>query len=362
MTHSTLVAEPAASPPITLVQTVRHSLPYLTAVLVIHLLALLLWVPSALHTPLLWGVGLTAYLFGLRHAWDADHIAVIDNTVRKLLLLGRTAHGVGLFFSFGHSAVVFLLALAAAVIGKALLARQDQIGVLGSWVAPLVSGTYLLTVAFVNLASASRVAKSGDDHPHTHHHGGLLSRLISPLTRVVASQWQVLPLGFLMGLGFDTASEVALLALAGSAAQQGLNLPAILSLPLLFASGMTLLDTLDGVAMTHAYAWALDNPRARRGYNLLVTGVSGAVALVIGSVTLMQWTEAHFAGTARTFAFFQKVDVSPLGFWLAGLTLIAFMVTWWRLRATKIPVSPVSSHVRLERRTQSIHSSRPPHD
>ncbi|GGR19646.1 HoxN/HupN/NixA family nickel/cobalt transporter [Deinococcus ruber] len=343
MPHATLVTDHVVSPPITLIQTVRRSLPYLSAVLGIHLLALLLWIPSALHTPLLWGVGLTAYLFGLRHAWDADHIAVIDNTVRKLLLLGRTAHGVGLFFSIGHSAVVFLLSLAAAVIGKALLARQDQIGVLGSWVAPLVSGAYLLTVAFVNLASAYRVARSGHDHPHAHHHGGLLSRLISPLTRVVSRQWQVLPLGFLMGLGFDTASEVALLALAGGAAQQGLSLLAILSLPLLFAAGMTLLDTLDGVAMTHAYAWALDNPRAKRGYNLLVTGVSGAVALTIGSVTLSQWAEAHFAGAARTFAFVQKVDVSPLGFWLAGLTLGAFVITWWRFRGPRAQVSPAPS-------------------
>ena len=154
-----------------------------------------------------------------------------------------------------------------------------------------------------------------------------------------------------------------LLALAGSAAQQGLSVPAILSLPLLFASGMTLLDTLDGVAMTHAYAWALDNPRAKRGYNLLVTGVSGAVALAIGSVTLLQWTRAHFAGAARTLAVFREVDVSALGFWLAGLTLIAFMVTWWRFRAMKGPVSTDSClHVPLERVTRTTHPSRPPHD
>ena len=362
MTRSTLVTQPVASSPVTLIRTARRSLPYLAVMLAIHLLALLLWVPSALHTPLLWGVGLTAYLFGVRHAWDADHIAVIDNTVRKLLLLGRPAHGVGLFFSIGHSAVVFLLALVAAVVGKALLARPNQIGAFGGWVGPLVSGAYLLTVASVNLASAYRVARSGGDHAHTHH-GGMLSRLISPLTRVVARQWQVLPLGFLMGLGFDTASEVALLALAGSAAQQGLSVPAILSLPLLFASGMTLLDTLDGVAMTHAYAWALDNPKAKRGYNLLVTGVSGAVALAIGGVTLLHWTRAHFDGAARPLAVFQEMNVSPLGFWLAGLTLIAFMVTWWRFKAMKVPdATDPAFHGRLEKVTRTTHPSRPPHD
>lgn len=316
---------PEACQPLSISQTARRSVPYLVGVLALHLLALALWIPSALHTPLLWGVGLTAYLFGLRHAWDADHIAVIDNTVRKLLLLRQNAHGVGLFFSLGHASVVFLMAVVAAVIGKALLGYQGQIGVFGGWVGPLVAGLYLLTVATVNLVSAFQVLRSGDEQAHHHNHGGLLARLITPLTRLVSRQWQVFPLGFLMGLGFDTASEVALLALAGSAAQQGLSVAAILSLPLLFAAGMTLLDTLDGVAMTHAYAWALDNPRAKRSYNLLVTGISGLVALVIGAVTLAQWAGAHFAGAARVLAVFQNLDVSLLGFWLAGLILLLFV-------------------------------------
>lgn len=322
-------AAPPVAPPLTISQTARRSLPYLGVVLALHLLALVLWLPSALHQPLLWGVGLTAYLFGLRHAWDADHIAVIDNTVRKLLRLGRPAHGVGLFFSLGHSAVVFVMAVAAAVIGKALLGFQGGIGALGGWIAPLVAGLYLLTVAVVNLTSALRLWRRGDEHAHGHHHGGALARLIAPLTRLVGRQWQMFPLGFLMGLGFDTASEVALLALAGNAAQQGLNVAAILSLPLLFAAGMTLLDTLDGVAMTHAYAWALDNPAARRGYNLLVTGVSGLMALVIGVVTLTQWAAGHFSWMAGRLSALQGLDVSPLGFWLAGLTLLLFVVARW---------------------------------
>lgn len=308
--------------PLTVGQSVRRGLPYLLVVLALHVLALALWVPAALHTPLLWGVGLTAYLFGLRHAWDADHIAVIDNTVRKLLTLGRPAYGVGLSFSLGHSAVVFLMAVAAAVIGKALLGAQEGIGTFGGWVGPFVAGAYLITVAAVNLYAALRIARAGDDH--THQHGGMLARLIAPLTRLVNRQWHVLPLGFLMGLGFDTASEVALLALSGTAAQQGLGWAAILSLPLLFAAGMTLLDTLDGVAMTHAYGWALHNPRTKRTYNLLVTGLSGVIALVIGVVTLAQWAGEHFPAAANALASLQDVDVSPLGFWLAGLTLMLF--------------------------------------
>lgn len=305
--------------PLTLAHTARSSAPYLGVVLGLHGLALALWIPSARHTPLLWGVGLSAYLFGLRHAWDADHIAVIDNTVRKLLLSGRPAHGVGLFFSLGHSTVVFLLAAVAAVIGKALLSFQGQIADFGGWVGPAVAGVYLLAVALVNLASARRLWQSGLDHAH--HHGGLLARLITPLTRLVSTQGQAFSLGFLMGLGFDTASEVALLALAGNAAQHGLEIAAVLALPLLFAAGMTLLDTLDGVAMTHAYSWALDHPQAKRTYNLLVTGLSGAVALLIGLVTLSQWAADHFVWAAQTLAAVQKIDVTWLGFGLTAVVL-----------------------------------------
>lgn len=321
MTHLPTEVLPVSAP-LTARESLRRGAPFLLVVLGLHTLALCLWIPAALQSPLLWGVGVTAYLLGLRHAWDADHIAVIDNTVRKLLTLGRPAYGVGLFFSLGHSSVVFLMALAAAVIGKALLGAQDGIGAVGGWVGPFVAGAYLVTVALVNLTAAWRIARSGDDHAHSH--GGLLARLIAPLTRLVSRQWQVLPLGFLMGLGFDTASEVALLALSGTAAGQGLGWAAVLSLPLLFGAGMTLLDTLDGVAMTHAYGWALHDPRKKRAYNLLVTGLSGVIAFAIGFVTLSQWAGEHFPAAARALAALQNVDVSPLGFWLAGLTLALF--------------------------------------
>lgn len=334
MTHppTHLTSTVPFGPPLTIRQSARQGLPYLLVVLGLHILALLLWIPAALHSPLLWGVGLTAYLFGLRHAWDADHIAVIDNTVRKLLMLKRSAYGVGLFFSLGHSSVVFLMAVVAAVIGKALLGAQDGIGVFGGWVGPFVAGAYLLTVAIVNLSGIARMLREG---PHAHTHSGLLARFIAPLTALVSRQWQVLPLGFLMGLGFDTASEIALLALSGAAAQQGLGWAAIVALPLLFAAGMTLLDTLDGVAMTHAYGWALHDPRKKKAYNLLVTGLSGAIALVIGVVTLSQWVGEHFPVAARGLAAFQDVDVSPLGFWLAGATLVLFVLASLRYNARR---------------------------
>lgn len=316
-----------ASPPVTARESLRRGTPYFAIVGLLHLLALTLWVPAALSTPLLWGLGLTAYLFGLRHAWDADHIAVIDNTSRKLLLLGQPAYGVGLYFSLGHSSVVFLMATAAALLGQRLLGEQDRIGAFGGWVGPFVAGAYLLTVAVVNLHSTWHLLRSGGDH--SHYHGGFLARLMAPLMALVGRQWQVLPLGFLMGLGFDTASEVALLALAGQAGQQGLGWAGILSLPLLFASGMTLLDTIDGVAMTHAYRWALLDPGKKRAYNLLVTGLSGLIALVIGLVTLAQWASEHFPRLALGWT--EHWDVSTLGFWLAGLTLTIFGFGVWTM-------------------------------
>lgn len=310
-------------------ESVRRGVPYLAAVLSLHALALLLLIPAAVQTPLLWGVGLTAYLFGLRHAWDADHIAVIDNTVRKLLTLGRPAYGVGLFFSLGHSSVVLLLALAAALLGRALLEAQEEIGALGGWVGPFVAGVYLLLVAGFNLHAVWRIGQGRDEG----HHHGLLARVIAPLTRLVSRQWHVLPLGFLMGLGFDTASEIALLALAGQAGQDHLSWSAILALPLLFGAGMTLFDTLNGAFMTHAYAWALDRPGAKRVYNLLITGLSGVLALVIGVVTLMGWAAKHFP-SARALGAWETLDISPLGFWLAGLTLALFLAAqvWSRWR------------------------------
>lgn len=315
---------PPESVPLTVRESFRHGQPYLLVTLALHVLALLLLMPAALHAPLLWGLGLTAYLFGLRHAWDADHIAVIDNTIRKLLNLRRPADGVGLFFSLGHASVVLLMGVVAALVGKALLHHQGGLAQFGGWVGPFVAGSYLVIVAAVNLTTAARIAR-GSDAEHDHQHGGLLARLLGPLTGIVNRQWHVYLLGLLMGLGFDTASEVALLALAGTAAQQGLTWTAILSLPLLFAAGMTLLDTLDGIAMTHAYRWALVNPQAKRTYNLLVTGLSGTIALLIGSVTLTQWAGEHHLLPEVL----GHLDVSSLGFWLAGLTLLLYLSSRW---------------------------------
>ncbi|WP_291431172.1 high frequency lysogenization protein HflD [Deinococcus sp.] len=316
----------APGAPLTVRHSVRRSAPFLLAVLALHAAGLCLLALSAPGQPLLWGLGLSAYLFGVRHAWDADHIAVIDNTVRRLLTLGRPAYGVGLYFSLGHSGVVLLMAVAAALIGGALLGTHGQLGTVGGWVGPFVAGAYLLVVATLNLSAAARMLRGAPEGhgDHGHHHGGLLARLIAPLTRLITRPWQVMPLGFLMGLGFDTASEVALLALAGQAGQQSLGWAGVLALPLLFGAGMTLFDTLNGAFMTHAYGWALDRPGARRTYNLLVTGLSGLVALVVGVVTLGAWAAEHFPALSGLRAL-ELLDLAPLGFGLTGAAGLLFL-------------------------------------
>lgn len=312
-------------------RSARLSAPFLLAVLALHAAGLTLLALSAPGQPLLWGLGLSAYLLGVRHAWDADHIAVIDNTVRRLLTLGRPAYGVGLYFSLGHSAVVLLMAVAAALIGAALLGAQDRIGTFGGWVGPFVAGAYLLVVATLNLSAVARLLRGAPEGHGAHHHGGPLARLIAPLTRLITRPWQVMPLGFLMGLGFDTASEIALLALAGQAGQQSLGWAGILSLPLLFGAGMTLFDTLNGAFMTHAYGWALDRPGARRTYNLLVTGLSGVVALVVGVVTLGAWAAEHFPALSGLRSL-EALDLAPLGFGLTGAAGLLFLAALLRRR------------------------------
>ena len=323
-----------------IVHTFRQSSVYFVLVLVLHLLGALFLVLASSKAPLLLGLGLTAYGFGMRHAWDADHIAVIDNTTRKLLELGRKPHGVGFFFSIGHSSVVFLLSIAAGFLGQKLLGHNSAIAAFGGWVGPLVAGVYLLLVSFFNLRFCVANLKNIQGHAHSHSHmnGGLLSRLLGPLLKLVTKAWHVVGLGFLMGLGFDTASEVALLALSAGAAQQGISWFGILSLPLLFAAGMTLLDTLDGVFMTHAYGWAQVDARAKQRYNLMVTGLSGALALVIGSVSLLQWFSAHFVRLTLV----DGIDLSSLGFWLAGSCLVLFCLanTFYTQRNKALKASP----------------------
>ncbi len=284
------------------------------------------------------GIGLTAYTLGLRHAFDADHIAAIDNTTRKLMNDGHRPLGVGFFFSLGHSSVVFGLALLLAFGLKAIIGpvKQDSsalhhyTGLIGT----TVSGVFLYLIAFINiiilagiLRVFARMRRGVFDEAELEeqlNNRGLLNRFLSRFTKSITKSWHMYPLGVLFGLGFDTATEVALLVLAGTSAAAGLPWYAILCLPVLFTAGMCLLDTIDGSFMNFAYGWAFSNPVRKVYYNITVTGLSVAVALLIGSVELLGLLADQFGWNGAFWDGISGIDLNAVGFLIVGL----FAVTW----------------------------------
>ncbi|HEY6432458.1 MAG TPA: HoxN/HupN/NixA family nickel/cobalt transporter [Acetobacteraceae bacterium] len=257
------------------------------------------WAWAAFSTrPALLGLALLAWVFGLRHAVDADHIAAIDNVVRKLMQDGKRPIGVGFFFSLGHSTVVVLASIAIVAAAGAMQGRMQGIQAIGGLISTIVSAGFLLLMALANLMilrgvwrGFRQVARGGrvDDAALDTllRGGGVLARLLRPLFRSVNRSWHMYPVGFLFGLGFDTATEVGLLGIAGTQAAQGLSPWHVLVFPALFTAGMSFVDTLDGVLMLGAYSWAFERPLRRLWYNLTITAASVAVALVIGGVEVL---------------------------------------------------------------------------
>jgi high-affinity nickel-transport protein len=293
------------------------------------------------------GVGLTAYALGLRHAFDADHIAAIDNTTRKLMTNERRPLSVGFYFSLGHSTVVLVLAvlLAAGVraLGGAVADDSSTLQQTTGLIGTLVSGSFLFLIGILNLLAlagivrAMRRARRGRltraELEAQLQPQGAMSRVYARFTRGVSKPWHMYPLGILFGLGFDTATEIALLVLAAGASFSGLPFYAILCLPVLFAAGMSLLDTLDGAFMSFAYGWALARPVRRLYYNVTVTTLSVAVALGIGSIELASVLVERLGLDGAVFRWIAGVDVGMLGY---GVTAL-FALTWivaaaiWRL-------------------------------
>ncbi|HET7736722.1 MAG TPA: HoxN/HupN/NixA family nickel/cobalt transporter [Nocardioidaceae bacterium] len=282
------------------------------------------------------GLGVTAFLLGARHAFDADHIAAIDNTTRKLVGEGKPALGTGFWFSLGHSSVVFGLSLLLA-IGVRMIAGpvqdessslQHTLGVFGA----LVAGSFLIVIGLMNLSSLVGIVhiyrhmKAGTfDEEHLEHHlhnRGFLARLFKRTMRRVTKPWHLYPVGLLMGLGFDTATQVALLVLAGGTAAYTLPWYAILVLPILFAAGMTLFDTIDGVFMAQAYKWAFLKPLRKIYYNFTVTLLSVSVAFFIGAIVLLQLAADELRWSALTWV--GEVDLEYVGFALVAL----FVIVW----------------------------------
>jgi nickel/cobalt transporter (NiCoT) family protein len=284
------------------------------------------------------GIGITAYTLGMRHAFDADHIAAIDNTTRKLMAEGKRPMSVGFWFSLGHSTIVFGLAFLLSIGIRSLAGpvRGDNSSLhqATGWIGTLVSGTFLYAIAILNvvilvgIVKVFRTMKRGSYDEQALedqlNNRGLMNRYLGRLTRTVTRPQQMYPIGVLFGLGFDTATEVALLVLAGGAAGAGLPWYAILCLPVLFAAGMSLLDTIDGSFMNFAYGWALSKPVRKIYYNITVTGLSVAVALFIGTIELGGLVSTQLGLSGPFWSRLENIDLNTLGFMIVGM----FVLTW----------------------------------
>ena len=316
-----------------------------TVVLALHVIGWgLLWAATGHHyhvskTGLFgFGTGILAYTLGMRHAFDADHIAAIDNTTRKLVNDGKRPLSVGFFFSLGHSSVVFALAVALN-FGMRALDTQVANGASGlhratNLIGTTVSGTFLYLIAMLNLVVLVGIVKvyramragSYDDAELERQldNRGLMNRVFRGWGNKIDSPWKMYPVGVLFGLGFDTATEVALLVLAGTAVAGGLPFWAILSLPVLFAAGMSLFDTIDGCFMNFAYDWAFAKPVRKVFYNLTITGLSVFVAFFIGTIEIVGLIGKQFNINNPFFNFFGNFNINTAGFVIVG----AFIATW----------------------------------
>jgi nickel/cobalt transporter (NiCoT) family protein len=303
-------------------------------IVLLHVLGWGFFLYYSRRNPALAGLGTLAYTFGLRHAFDADHIAAIDNTTRKFLADGKRSLGVGFFFSLGHSTIVFSLAAGLALAAKSVNSRLPGFHQYGSYVGAGVSGTFLWIIGVLNLLVLLDILRIFRDMRRGSYDRerleerlldrGFMNRFfVGRFASRIRASWQMYPLGVLFGLGFDTATEVGLLALAAGVATHHVPFLAVISLPLLFAAGMCLMDTADGAFMSRAYGWAFSNPVRRIYYNITVTSLSVAVALVIGTVELLQ-----------VVGFLDGLDFGKLGYGVVGL----FVATWatsvlvWKVR------------------------------
>lgn len=292
------------------------------------------------------GAGALAYTFGLRHAFDADHISAVDDTTRYLLQKGRRPLAVGFFFSLGHSTVVFTFVTALAIVAAKAKGFQAMFQGPGAIIGTVVSGLFLYLIAALNLAVLRgiirvwRQAKRGEYQVEELNtllaQRGFMNRIFKGrYNKFIKDSWQMYPVGLLFGLGFDTATQVGLIAIAGTTAVAG-GLPplAIIALPILFAAGMSLMDTIDGVFMSKAYSWAFVNPIRKIYYNITTTSLSIFVAFVIGSIEILSLLSDQTGLTGQPWDFIGSIDINLAGRVIVGV----FFVVWigailnWKLR------------------------------
>jgi nickel/cobalt transporter (NiCoT) family protein len=316
----------------------RHKIIGLFIVLLAFNVAAWGWALAAFHGhATLLSTALLAYTFGLRHAVDADHIAAIDNVTRKLMQTGRSPLGVGFFFSLGHSTVVVALTVAVAFAAAALTAHFDDLKRFGDVIGTGISATFLFILAIANLVilasvvRAFRAARRGEplveaDLDLLLSQGGLLSRLLRPVLNLVSRSWHLYPVGFLFGLGFDTATEVALFGISAAQASHGMSFWSVLVLPVLFTAGMSLVDSTDGVLMLGAYRWAFVRPVRKLYYNMTVTFVSVVVAVLIGGIEVLGIAQVELGLQGR---FWDAIGSLNDNFGILGYVVIGvFAVSW----------------------------------
>ncbi|MGE8080631.1 HoxN/HupN/NixA family nickel/cobalt transporter [Peribacillus loiseleuriae] len=307
---------------------------YMLYVLVIHVAGFIALFTAVPTHPTFIGLGIAAYVFGIRHAFDIDHIAAVDNTIRKLVAQKKDSRGVGFYFSLGHSTVVFLLAVLTAVSVKFVAKHMSSMQDIGGIIGVTVSGVFLVFLAVLNLMLFMQLWKifrrmkeekvSEAELEKMFEAKGFFSRYLKPLFKVVTKSWHIYPIGFLFGLGFDTATEISLLTMSAGAAKSNLPVLGIISLPLLFAAGMSLFDTLDGILMTKSYAWAHNKPVRKVYYNLTVTAISVVAALAVGIVELAQITTEKLHLSGGLWNDLAAIDFGNLGYFLVA----AFLIIW----------------------------------
>lgn len=287
------------------------------------------------HYPFILASGLLAYGFGLRHAVDADHISAIDNTTRRLVQSGARPVGTGFFFSLGHSTVVILLAALLAASASYVKQHLPQLQHDGGIAGTIISGIFLYLIGIVNLVvlidlfRVLRGAAGGADIKDEQIEGfltqrGLLGRLFRPVLNMIQSSWQMYFVGFLFGLGFDTATEIGLLAISARSAQLPIPFWAVMLLPLLFTAGMCLIDSLDGVLMLGAYGWAFIKPVRKLTYNFAITSLSVFVAFVVGTYEMLQVLSSQFNLTGGVWYAVNHVSFDNLGY----IIIAAFCMVW----------------------------------
>jgi nickel/cobalt transporter (NiCoT) family protein len=310
-------------------------------VLFVFNIAAWLWAGIAFHHyPVLLGTALLAYSFGLRHAVDADHIAAIDNVTRKLMQDGKRPVAVGFMFSLGHSTIVVLGSAAIAGAALALQHRLDAIKGIAGVVGTLVSALFLFAIAIVNLIVLRSIYRAfvrvrrGEPYVEEDFNmllsgRGILARIFRPMFRMISRSWHMYPLGLLFGIGFDTATEIGLLGISAAEAAKGLPFRSILVFPVLFAAGMSLIDTTDNILMLGAYGWAFVKPIRKLYYNITITSVSVMVALVVGGIEALGLLGTHLHLEGWFWGAVSKLNdnFGTLGYFIVGLFALSWIVS-----------------------------------